>query len=65
MSKPKKDIDKGRVCFLEFWGLEGSRQILSQFSCLIVSNSLQPHELQHARLPVHHQLPEFTQTHVH
>ena len=24
--------------------------------------SLQPHELQHAR-PVHHQLPEFTQTH--
>ena len=30
-----------------------------------MSNSLQPHELQHARLPVHYQLPEFTQTHVH
>ena len=34
-----------------------------------MSNSLRPHESQHARpaiiLPVHHQLPEFTQTHVH
>ena len=35
-----------------------------QFSCSVVSDSLQPHELQHAR-PVHHQLLEFTQTHVH
>ena len=30
-----------------------------------MSNYLQPHESQHARPPVHHQLPEFTQTHVH
>ena len=30
-----------------------------------MSDSLQRHELQHARLPVHHQLPEFTQTNVH
>ena len=30
-----------------------------------MSNSLQPHELQHAGLPVHHQLLKFTQTHVH
>ena len=36
-----------------------------QFSRSVVSDSLQPHELQHARPPVHHQLPEFTQTHVH
>ena len=36
-----------------------------QFSCSVVSYSLRPHELQHARLPFHHQLPEFTQTHVH
>ena len=37
-----------------------------QFSRSVVSNSLQPHESQHARPPpVHHQLPEFTQTHVH
>ena len=30
-----------------------------------MSDSLRPHESQHARPPVHHQLPEFTQTHVH
>ena len=30
-----------------------------------MSDSLRPHEPQHASLPVHHQLPEFTQTHVH
>ena len=35
-----------------------------QFICSVVSNSLWPHRLQHTR-PVHHQLPEFTQTHVH
>ena len=36
-----------------------------QFSHWVMSNSLQPHGLQHTGLPVHHQLPEFTQTHVH
>ena len=36
-----------------------------QFSHSVVSNSLRPHELQHAGLPVHHRLPEFTETHVH
>ena len=30
-----------------------------------MSDSLRPHELQHTSLPVHHQLPEFTQTHIH
>ena len=30
-----------------------------------MSDSLWPHELQHARPPCHHQLLEFTQTHVH
>ena len=30
-----------------------------------MSDSLRPHESQHASLPVHHQLLEFTQTHVH
>ena len=38
---------------------------LSQFSHSVVSNSLLSHELQHTRPPVHHQLLEFTQTHVH
>ena len=36
-----------------------------QFSCSVMSDSLRPHESQHARPPCHHQLPEFTQTHVH
>ena len=36
-----------------------------QFSRLVMSDSLRPHESQHARPPVHHQLPESTQTHVH
>ena len=41
-----------------------------QFSSSVVSDSLRPHESQNAKrstpgLPVHHQLPEFTQTHVH
>ena len=35
-----------------------------QFSRSVVSDSLQPHELQHA-ISVHYQLPEFTQTHIH
>ena len=40
-------------------------QSVSQFSHSVVSNSLRPHEPQHTRLPVHHQLPESTPTHVH
>ena len=36
-----------------------------QFSCSVVSNSMQSHELQWPCLPVHHQLPEFTKTHIH
>ena len=36
-----------------------------QFSHSVMSNSLRPHGLQHARTPVHHKLLEFTQTHIH
>ena len=43
------------------WNYVGS----VQFSCSVVSNFLWPHGLQHARPPCHHQLLEFTQTHVH
>ena len=39
--------------------------MVSQCSCSVMSDSLQPHVLKHTCLPVHHQLPEFTQTHVH
>ena len=36
-----------------------------QISCSVVSDSLRPHERSTPGLAVHHQLPEFTQTHVH
>ena len=36
-----------------------------QFSHSVVSDSLRPHESQHARPPCHHQLLEFTETHFH
>ena len=36
-----------------------------QFSHSVVSDSLQPMDCSMPGLPVHHQLPEFTQTHVH
>ena len=36
-----------------------------QFSHSIMSNSLRPQGLQHACFPVHHQLPELAQTHIH
>ena len=38
---------------------------ISQFSHSVMSNSLQPHGLQHARLPCPSSLPELAQTHVH
>ena len=36
-----------------------------QFNRSVMSDSLRPHGLQHPGFPVHHQLLEFTQTHVH
>ena len=36
-----------------------------QFSHSVMSNSLQPHGLRMLGFPVHQQLPELTQTHVH
>ena len=36
-----------------------------QFSRSVMSDSLRPHELQHARPPCPSPTPEFTQTHVH
>ena len=38
---------------------------VNQFSRLVMSDSLWPHELKHTRPPCPLQLPEFTQTHVH
>ena len=39
--------------------------MLFRFSSVAQSDSLRPHESQHTRPPVHHQLPEFTQAHIH
>ena len=39
--------------------------VVSQFSCSVVPDSFRSQGLQHARRPVHHQIPELTQTHVH
>ena len=36
-----------------------------QISCSVVSDSLQPMNRSTPGLPVHHQLPEFTETHIH
>ena len=36
-----------------------------QLSCSVVSDSLRPHESQHARPPCPSPIPEFTQTHIH
>ena len=36
-----------------------------EFSCSVMSDSLQPHELQQSRPPCPSPTPEFTQTHVH
>ena len=42
-----------------------NKAISAQFSHSVMSDSLWPHESSTPGLPVHHQLPEFTQTHVH
>ena len=39
--------------------------LVSQFSHSVVSDSLRPMDCSTPGLPVHHQLPEPTQTHVH
>ena len=57
------DLNQSTAYFVWSWF-----QIIHQFSTvqsLDMSNSLRPHGLQHARPPVHHQLPEFILTHVH
>ena len=50
---------------LAVWSRTSPQIRPDQISRSVVSDSLRPHESQHARPPVHHQLPEFTQTHIH
>ena len=61
-----KEILATIFCYLDSSYCSGPIFINSvEFSCSVVSNSLWPHEPQHARPPCHHQLLESTQTHVH
>ena len=60
--------DRFIYSFLRWNKVQGECSVIYssvQFSCSVVSDSLRLHESQHARPPFHHQLPEFTQTHVH
>ena len=64
--------DKGSIPCLLHWQADASplsnqvqRFNLVQFSHSVMSDSLQSHEPSMPGLPVHHQLLEFTQTHVH
>ena len=41
---------------------KGEKEV--QFSCSVVSNSLRPHDCSTPVFPVHHQLLEFTETHI-
>ena len=49
---------------LFYWSI-AEVQYSVQFSCLVMSNSCNPMNRSMPGFPVHHQLPEFTQTHVH
>ena len=50
----------------KYWSFSFTIQLSSvQFSHSVMSNSLWPHEPQHARPPCPSPTPEFTQTHVH
>ena len=62
-----KFLDHMVVLFSAFWGASIQFSIVSsvQFSCSIRSDSLWPHDCSTPGLPVHHQLPELTHTHVH
>ena len=54
-----KQVSETQFCFISDPGLTHACSVAQL--CL----TLRPHELQHARPPIHHQLLEFTQTYVH
>ena len=56
--------DQTHISYISYAG-RGFFTTSVQFSRSVVSNILLPHGLQQRGFPVHHQLPELTQTHVH
>ena len=65
----KAERQRTDACELWYWRrlLRGFPQNPVQFSRSVMSNSLWPHGLQYSTpgFPVHHQLPELSQTHCH
>ena len=61
----KKDVRKVMTVIMDCISLSGNGSSSVQFSHSVVSNSLWPMDCSTPGLPVHHQLLEFTQTHVH
>ena len=56
-------LPAGQCATWSLWSMSQKHSYLSvQFSHSVVSDSLRPHGLRHASLPVHHQLLEFTHT---
>ena len=64
---PEKENRTEEPGGLQFIGSQNWKRLrdLVQFSHSAVSDSLQPHGLQHARLPCPSPIPELAQTHVH
>ena len=59
-AKVSRKPNCGELSYVYSWFSVAFLLISVHFSRSVMSDSLRPHEL-----PVHHQLPEFTQTHVH
>ena len=66
------EVDRWEGKYLQFYCYPAGGELTSaciyssvQFSCSVVSDSCDPMNCSTPGLPVHHQLPEFTQTHVH
>ena len=59
--------ERARISWKTLWLGRAALSGLSwvQFSCSVVSNFLWPHGPLHVGFPVHHHVPEPTQTHVH
>ena len=64
VAKSWTQLKQFRTCTNNYYNMYVYQIRADQISRSVVSDSLQPHESQHASLPVHHQHPELTQTHV-
>ena len=64
---PQSKLEKKKKSYPETWKKEQLNLQLQpvQFSHSVVSDSRNPMDCSTPGLPVHHQLPQFTQTHVH